>query len=47
MFGQCPIFPYLGLRSILMLCEQVKIGEYGVLAEYLPQKFQDHIPHQG
>ncbi|MEA1968249.1 MAG: hypothetical protein U9N77_08515, partial [Thermodesulfobacteriota bacterium] len=23
------------LRSILMLCEQVKIGENGVLAEYL------------
>ena len=35
MFGQCPIFAYLGLRSILMLCEQVKIGEDGVLAEYL------------
>ena len=36
MFGQHPIFAYLGLRSILMLCEQIKIGEYGVLAEYLP-----------
>ena len=38
MFGQCPIFAYLGLRSIQMLCEQAKIGEYGVLAEYLQQK---------
>jgi len=37
MFGQCPIFTYLGLRSILMLCEQAKIGEDGVLAEHLPQ----------
>ena len=27
MFGQCPIFVYLELRSILMLCEQAKIGE--------------------
>jgi len=36
MFGQCPIFAHLGLRSILMLCEQAKMGEYGVLAEYLP-----------
>jgi hypothetical protein len=35
MFGQCPIFAYLALRSILMLCEQGKIGEDGVLAEYL------------
>ena len=35
MFGQCLIFAYLGLRSILMLCEQAKIGEYGVLTEYL------------
>ena len=35
MFGQCPIFAYLGLRSILMLCEQAQIGEDGVLAEYL------------
>jgi len=35
MFGQCLIFAYLGLRSILMLCEQVKIGEDVVLAEYL------------
>jgi len=31
MFGQCLIFVYLGLRSILMLCEQAKIGEDGVL----------------
>ncbi len=37
MFGQCPIFAYLGLRSILMLGEQAKIDEYGVLAEYLPE----------
>ncbi len=29
MFGQCSIFVYLELRSILMLCEQGKIGEYG------------------
>jgi len=35
MFGQCLIFVYLELRSILMLCEQVKIGADGVLAEYL------------
>ena len=35
MFVQCPIFVYLGLRSIRMLCEQAKIGEDGVLAEYL------------
>ncbi len=35
MFDQCPIFVCLGLRSILMLCEQVKIGEDGVLVEYL------------
>jgi len=35
MFGQCFIFVYLGLRSILMLCEQVKMGEDGVLTEYL------------
>ncbi len=35
MFGQCPIFVYLGLRSIRMLCEQAQIGEDGVLAEYL------------
>ncbi len=34
-FGQCFIFAYLGLCSILMLCEQAKIGEDGVLAEYL------------
>ena len=38
MFGQCLIFVYLGLRSMLMLCEQAKIGEDGVLPEYLPQK---------
>ena len=37
MFGQCPIFGYLGLCSVQMLCEQAKIGEYGVLAEYLPK----------
>ena len=37
MFGQCLIFVYLELRSILMLCEQIKIGEDGVLAEYLPE----------
>jgi len=35
MFGQCPIFVYLGLRSILILCELAKMGEYGVLPEYL------------
>ena len=35
MFGKCLLFVYLGLRSILMLCEQAKIDEYGVLAEYL------------
>jgi len=35
MFGQCLIFVYLGLRSILMLCEQGKIDEYEVLTEYL------------
>ena len=35
MFGQCLIFVYLGLRSILMLCEQAKMGEDVVLAEYL------------
>ncbi len=35
MFGQCPIFACLGLRSILMLCEQTKTGEDGVLTEYL------------
>jgi len=34
MFDQCPIFAYLGLRSIQMLCEQAKIDEDGVLAEY-------------
>ena len=34
-FGQCFIFAYLGLCSILMLCEQAKIGKDGVLAEYL------------
>jgi len=44
MFGQCPIIAYLGLRSILMLCEQAQIGDYGVLDEDLAQKFQDHIP---
>jgi hypothetical protein len=38
MFGQCPIFACLGLRSILMLCEQAKTGEDGVLTEYLPTK---------
>ena len=38
MFGQCPIFAQLGLRSILLLCEQRKINEYGVLAEYLQIK---------
>ena len=27
MFGQYPIFAYLGLRNILMLCEQAQIGE--------------------
>ncbi len=32
------LFTYLGLRSILMLCEQAQIGEYGVLAEYFPEK---------
>ena len=43
MFGQCPIFAYLGLRSILMLCELAKMGEYGVLAEYLLFiKLDDH-----
>ena len=36
MFGEWLIFVYLGLRSILMLCEQAKIGEDEVLAEYLP-----------
>ena len=36
-FGQCLIFVYLELRSILMLCEQVKMGEDGVLAEYLQE----------
>jgi len=35
MFGQCPILVYLGLRSILMLCELARMGEYGVLPEYL------------
>ena len=29
------IFAYLGLRSIRLLCEQVKIGEHGVQAKYL------------
>ena len=53
MFGQCPIFVYLGL----MLCEQAKIGKDGVLAEYLRflggslglQGFDKayHIPHSG
>ncbi len=37
MFGQYLIFVYLGLRSILMLCEQAKMGEdgAGALTEYL------------
>jgi len=35
MFGQGLIFVYLGLRSILMLCEQGKIDEDEVLADYL------------
>ena len=35
MFGECLIFVHLGLRSILMLCEQAKMGEDEVLAEYL------------
>ena len=34
MFGQCLIFAYLGLCSILLLCEQVKIGEDGVLVKH-------------
>jgi len=34
MFGQCLIFVYLGLRSILMLCEQVKIGEVDYISLY-------------
>ncbi|SMC62996.1 hypothetical protein SAMN02746065_10626 [Desulfocicer vacuolatum DSM 3385] len=29
------MFACLGLRSILMLCEQTKRGEDGVLTEYL------------
>ena len=47
MFGQCPIFAYLGLCSILMICEQAKIGEYGVLVEYLRifTVFPKHIRH--
>ncbi len=33
MFGQCPIFTWLGLSSIRILCEQTKTGEDGVLIE--------------
>ncbi len=47
MFGQCPIFAYLGLRSILMLCEQVKIGEDGVLAEYLHREQRNPFTIKG
>ena len=32
---QCLRFVDLGLRSILMRCEQVKIGKYEVLVEHL------------
>ena len=46
MFEQCPTFTYLGLRSILMLCEQAKIGECGVLVEYL-LKTDDGVTHEG
>ena len=35
MFDQHLIFVYLELRSILMLCEQAKIGEDEMLTEYL------------
>ena len=38
----CPMFPCLGLRNILMLCEQAKTGEDGVLVEYL-LSFYDEI----
>ena len=33
----CLIFAYLGRQSILMLCKQAKLGEDGVLTEYLPR----------
>ena len=35
MFGPCPIFACLGLRSIRMLCEQAKTGKDEVLTEDL------------
>lgn len=38
MLGLCLIFACLGLRSILMLCDQTKTGKNGMLAECLPQK---------
>ncbi len=36
-----PISAYLALRSILILCEQAKIAEDGVLAEYLQLKIMN------
>ena len=40
MFGQCPIFACLGLRSILIICEQTQTGEDGV-TEYLQKIWSD------
>jgi len=34
-----PHIRLVGLHSILLLCEQAQMSEYGVLAEYLQKKY--------
>lgn len=47
MFEQCLIFACLDLRSILLLCEQVRTGEEEVLVEYLLEIYAARGPWEG